>query len=129
GHDEPGDHGDQNRHDAYDRFRQFAGREYRREAPDQEGQAESEEEDKQTDRADDRVTLQQLSRSRQQRGHQFVAPQHSALVLSHFVELASFRGHGDTVALEVDVNALRAIGRTLARGFASRTERAAALDA
>jgi hypothetical protein len=51
------------------------------------------------------------------------------LVLPDFVKLRSLRGHRHAVALEVDVNALRAIRCALSRGFTSRAERAAAFDA
>ena len=51
------------------------------------------------------------------------------LVVADFLELLALRVDGDAVALQVDVDALRAVGRALARRLAARAERAAALDA
>src|SRR5439155_26005710 len=50
-------------------------------------------------------------------------------MLSDFVVFRTLRGNRNAVALQIDVNALRAIRRALSRRLAARTERAAALDA
>ncbi len=50
-------------------------------------------------------------------------------MLVHFLELGAFGCQRDAVALQVDVDALRAVGGALARGLAAMAERPSALDA
>src|SRR6266849_1793702 len=111
-----------NREDAYDHFRQFTRREYRRKMPDQNGQADRQEKKEQTDEAGDGPTLEKLRRARQQRREESVPTHHAGLMLSNFLELAPFGRDRNAIALEINVNALRAVGRTFAARFASVAE-------
>src|SRR5207302_4602849 len=65
----------------------------------------------------------------EKRGEQLIAREDAGLVLVHFLELRPLRIERHAVALEVDVNALRAVGRALPRRLAAVAVRPAALDA
>src|SRR4029077_9464690 len=60
---------------------------------------------------------------------ELVPPQRAALIVDDLVELLALRRQRDAVALQIDVDALRAVRGALARGLAAVAERAAAFDA
>ena len=55
------------------------------------------------------------ARARQERGQPAIARQHAVLMLADFFELGALGGQRNAVALQIDVNALRAERRALAR--------------
>src|SRR6266851_6741592 len=96
---------------------------------DHDGQADREKKNEEAEESGHRPSFQELRGARQHRGQQSISALHAALMLSDFLELLALRGDRDAVALEIDVDALRAIGGAFARRLAAGAECAAALDA
>src|ERR1700738_4702181 len=95
GHEKPRQYGDRDCRNAHEHLRQFTRREHRREAADQDREAYGEQEHKETEEPRDRTSFEKLCGAGENRGEEFVASDHSALMLSDFVELAALRGDGD----------------------------------
>src|ERR1700731_3258872 len=88
-HEKPRQDGDRDRRNAHDHFRQFARREYRREAADQDREADGEQEHKETEEPGDGAPIEQLRGAGENRGEESVASDHSALMLPDFLQLAA----------------------------------------
>src|SRR5439155_17966849 len=92
-------------------------------------QGDEEDEEEDADDAGERPPLQELPRAGDKRAEELVPPQRAALVVDDLVELLALCGQRDAVALQVDVDALRAVRGALARRLAAMAERAATFDA
>src|SRR4029079_11709020 len=129
GHENPDDDRQHDGHDAHEELRRAPRHQHRREAPHQHRQRYEEDEEKHADDAGDGPPFEQLPGARHERAEELVPPQRAALKVDDLVELLALRGQRDAVALEIDVDALRAVRGALARRLAAVAERPPALDA
>src|SRR5205823_3059317 len=90
-HEKPGQDSDCDREKPHDHFGQFTGSKYRREAAHQDREANGEQEHKQTEEPNHSAAFQQLGGAGENRREELVAPHHSSLMLSDFLELAALR--------------------------------------
>src|ERR1051326_625012 len=128
-HEDPDDDRDHDRRHAHDDLRRAPRHEHRRETPGQHRQRHAEDEEEHADRAGEGAAFQELAGAGDERAEKLVPRQRAALIFDDLVELLALRRQRDAVALQIDVDALRAVRGALARRLAAVAERAAALDA
>src|ERR1041385_2314395 len=128
-HENPDDERGHDGRDAHDDLRRAPRHQHRRQAPDQHRQRDEEEKEEDADDAGERAPFEELPRAGDERAEELVPRRHAALIVDDLFELLALRGQRHAVALQIDVDALRAVRGALARRLAAVAERASALDA